>query len=253
MRLPILLCVIALSLGASTGNAASTRELRVGIGLTKPPYIMASGKTGLEYEIIEKALSAAGYKMVAQPYPPARSLALLRAGLLDAMITVNEGIGDAGHFSDDYIVYRNVAITLAERNIALHSAQDLANYSIAAFQNARLILSPEYAAAVEGHPDYKEYPQQITQNKLLYSGRVDVVISDRLIFRYLSREINSGAHADLDPHQEVTIHTLFPATPHKAVFRDAAARDAFNNGLRTIRQNGTYGAILKKYSTYLVP
>lgn len=225
------------------------RELRIGIGLTKPPYILDGGLRGLEVEIVEQALAAGGYKMVPESYPPARALALMRAGKLDGMITVTEAIGPPGHFSDDYIAYQNVAITLKQRDIRLSSVHDLAGYSVAAFQNARYILTPEYALVTSMHPDYKEYPQQITQNHLLYAGRVDVVIGDRLVFRSLTRSVTAG----LDTRQPVTVHQLFPPTPRRAVFREAAMRDAFNSGLRTIRQNGTYTAIQHKYRDYLAP
>jgi polar amino acid transport system substrate-binding protein len=232
------------------GNlATAATEVRIGIGLSKPPYIMATGQSGLEYDIVDKALEAGGYTMVAQAFPPARALALLRAGHLDGMVTVTEGVGGPGYFSDNYIAYQNVAITLTKRAIELGQVQDLARYSVAAFQNASMILNPEFAAVVAAHPDYKEYPQQVTQNKLLYSGRVDVVIGDRLIFRHLTRDVAEG----IDAGQAITIHPLFPPTPRKAVFRDAAVRDAFNAGLRTIHKNGTYAAILDKYRAYLAP
>lgn len=223
--------------------AAAPPEIQVGIGLTKPPYIMGPGSTGIEYEIAEKALEAAGYRMVAQHLPPARALALLRVGRLDGMLTVDEGIGGNDFFSDTYMYYQNVATTLSSRNIRLRSIDDLDAFSIAAFQNARLILGPAFKALAERHHDYKEHPQQITQNRLLYTGRVDVVIGDRRIFRYLNRLVEPS----IDTTQPLVHHRIFPPSARKAVFRDAALRDAFNSGLRTIRRNGTYAAIYKKF------
>ena len=246
LRLPVF---AALALSAWAAPALAMQEIRIGIGLTKPPYILADGKSGLEVEIVSKALAAGGYKMIAESYPPARALALMRVGRLDGMVTVTEGIDASGHFSDDYIAYRNAAITLKRRNIRLDEVEDLAQYSVAAFQNARFILTAEYAALVAAHSDYREYAQQVTQNRLLYSGRVDVVIGDRLIFRALTSQVPEG----IDTSQPLTIHELFPPTPRKAVFRDPAVRDAFNAGLATIRANGSYGAIEAKYRAYLKP
>ena len=229
--------------------AASMPEVQIGVGLVKPPYIIGPGQGGIEYEIAEKALDAGGYRMVAQHLPPARALALLRAGLLDGMLTVDEGIGGTNHFSDTYMHQQNVATTLAGRGIRLRGIGDLEPYSIAAFQNASLILGPEFKALAERHRDYKEHPQQITQNRLLYTGRVDVVVGDRLIFRYLNRQVE----ASIDTNQPLVHHMIFKPSPRKAVFRDPALRDAFNAGLRKIRKNGTYAAIYRKYNEPLEP
>lgn len=246
MRLTPIFTTIALALSAWSGQVTAAPELRIGIGLTKPPYIMEGGETGLEYDIVDEALQAGGYKMVAISLPPARALALMQVGQLEGMTTITEGIGGKGYFSNDYIAYQNVAITLKQRNIKLSRIADLSRYSIAAFQNATLILSPEYAAAVAGHTDYREYPQQLTQNKLLYAGRVDIVIGDRLVFHHLTQHISRG----VDTSQPITIHPLFPPTPRKAVFRDEKVRNAFNAGLKKIHQNGTYSSILAKYRPY---
>lgn len=229
--------------------AQATPEVRIGVGLTKPPYIMKNGDGGIEYEIAEKALDASGYRMVAQHLPPARALALLRAGLLDGMLAVDEGIGGNGFFSDTYMHYQNVATTLASRSIRVRGIGDLVQYSVAAFQNANLILGPEFKAMVEHHRDYKEHPQQIAQNRLLYTGRVDVVVGDRLIFRYLNRQVE----ASINTSQPLVHHMIFRPSARKAVFRDAELREAFNAGLKKIRKNGTYAAIYKKYNEVAEP
>lgn len=228
---------------------AALTEAQIGIGLTKPPYILGPGMTGIEYDIASRALEASGVRMLAQHLPPARALALLRAGRLDGMLTVDEGIGSLGFFSDTYMHYQNVATTLARRQIRLSSIDDLEHYSVAAFQNASLILGPEFKALAARHRDYKEHPQQITQNRLLYTGRVDVAVGDKLIFRYLNRQVD----ASIDTSQPLVHHPLFTPSARKAVFRDAMLRDAFNAGLKTIRQNGTYAAIVKKYQEYMTP
>jgi polar amino acid transport system substrate-binding protein len=243
LTLPGLLAAV-LALLAAPLAAAPMPEVQIGIGLTKPPYILGPGSTGIEYEIAEKALEASGYRMAAQHLPPARALAMLRAGRLDGMLTVDEGIGGTGFFSDTYMYYQNVATTLSSRNIRLRGIDDLEGYSIAAFQNASLILGPEFKALAERHHDYKEHAQQITQNRLLYTKRVDVVVGDRLIFRYLNRQVEPA----IDTTQSIVHHQIFAPSARKAVFRDAALRDAFNSGLKTIRKNGAYAAIYRKFN-----
>ena len=237
------LCLFCTLMQAGAQTRAALTEVRLGMGLSKPPYIMESGDGGLEYEIAEKALAAAGCKMIALHFPPARALAMVRAGQLDGMLTVDEGIGGNGYFSDAYIVYNNVATTLASRNIELKRIEDLLGYSVAAFQNANVILGPRFKEVAAKHPNYKEYPQQILQDKMLFTGRVDVAVGDQLIFRYFSSRLEPA----IDGTQPIVFHHIFPPSPRKAVFRDAALRDRFNEGLRTIRRNGVYDAIARKY------
>lgn len=229
--------------GAARADQGAAQVVHVGMGLPKPPYIMESGSAGLDYDIAKQALAAAGYKLVVQSLPQARALVMLRAGQLDGMLSITEGIGGQDYFTDPYIVYQNVAITLSSRNLELRQIEDLAQYSVAAFQNAGMVLGERYGKVAASHPRYKEFPTQITQDKLLYMGRVDVVVGDHLIFRhYISK---------LEPHidvtQAVTYHRIFPESPRQAVFRDARVRDGFNAGLKMIRANGTYDAIAKQY------
>lgn len=235
-------CVGALS-GAALAHGAGLQEVHVGMGLAKPPYIMESGEAGLDYDIAKQALAAGGYKLVGQLLPQTRALLMLRAGQLDGMLSTNEGIGGQDYFTDTYIAYQNVATTLSSRHLDIRRVEDLANYSVAAFQNASMLLGERFRLVASKHQGYKEYASQITQDKLLFMGRVDVVVGDHLIFRYFSGKLD----AQIDGTQAVTQHWIFPESPRKAVFREARVRDGFNAGLKIIRANGTYDAIVKHY------
>lgn len=240
--MPAIACAGALS-GVARAQELTMQEVHVGMGLPKPPYIMESGTAGLDYDIAKQALAAGGYKLVGHMLPQARALVILRAGQLDGMLSTTEGIGGQDYFTDTYIVYQNVAITLTSRNLKLRQIEDLSNHSVVAFQNASMLLGERFSMVVSGHPDYREVPSQITQNKLLFTGRVDVVVGDRLIFRYFSDKLEP----QIDATQAVTYHRIFPESPRKAVFRDARVRDAFNAGLKLIRANSSYDAIVKQY------
>lgn len=218
-------------------------EVLVGMGLPKPPYIMESGTAGLDYEIARAALAAGGYKLNALMLPQSRALAMLRTGQVDGLLSITEGIGGQDYFTDNYITYQNVAITLARRNLKLDQIEELSNYSVAAFQNASMVLGDRFGHMVTGHLSYQELHSQIAQNKLLFTARIDVVVGDRFIFRYFNDKLGP----QFDSTQPVTYHRIFPESPRRAVFRDSRVRDAFNNGLKAIRANGTYNALVKQY------
>ena len=245
----LLTALAALAVGLPAGVWAQRTTVRVGMGLPRPPYLLDSGVEGLEYEIAEAALAAGGYNMVALVLPPARGLAMQRAGQLDALLAVDEGIGGNSFFSEPYLSFQNVAITLASRNLPIKRIEDLADYSVAAFQNANATLGERFKAMAERNPNYTEYSRQITQANLLFSGHTDAVVLDRRIFRYFARQIDPKVYAG----QEVTIHPIFPLNPRKAVFKEATVRDGFNAGLKAIQANGVYEAIVKKYANYGAP
>jgi polar amino acid transport system substrate-binding protein len=241
--------ILSVGLGLPTGAWAQSGAVRVGMGLPRPPYLLDSGVEGLEYEIAEAALAAGGYSMVAVIVPPVRGLSMQRAGQVDALLSVDEGIGGTDFFSEPYLTFQNVAITLASRGLQIKSIEDLAKYSVAGFQNANVILGERFKAMTTRNPNYTEYSRQITQPNLLFSSKVDAVVGDQRIFRYFTGQIDPKVYAG----QAVTTHPIFPLNPRKAVFKNAAVRDRFNAGLKVIQTNGVYEAIVKKYANYSAP
>lgn len=226
------------------GTAQAERPvLKVLFGIHKPPYIHEPNRSGLDYDIVNQTVQLMGYQLQADFIPPARGVLLFKSGDTDALATMRESSGLDGAYSDVYISYQNVATVLAKRGIALSNIEDLASYNVVAFQNAKLNLGERYRNAVEKAVSYQEVSPQVIQNKLLYSGRVDVVIADRLIFRYFNQE----AASMVDVKQPIQQFALFPPTEYKVLFRDPVLRDRFNNALRALKARGIYREIEQKY------
>lgn len=224
----------------------SAEPLRMGFGNHKPPYIFENQQRGLEYEIVVAALKSAGFE-VPQPYyaPMARLHLRLKRGELDGIATTQEDGGGA-FYSDVYIEYHNVLVALAKRRLQINSIADLANYSISSFQRSRFFFGPEFQVMAEHNPRYREEPRQINRNRLLYAGRVDLIIADRRIFRYFNAQVSD----QVDVSQAITLYPLFPATRYQLGFRLEAQRDRFNQGLKAIRESGEYQRIEQKYANY---
>lgn len=221
-------------------------ELRFGFGTQKPPYVYEGEERGLELEIITAAAKAAGFTLQYHYLPAERLHLLLGRGELDGIATTSEHSGVPAFYSEPYIQYHNYAIALARNGFRLESIADLGKHSVSAFQRARYLLGDEFQAMVEGNPRYREEAQQITRNRLLYSGRIEVVIGDKRIIDYLNREVVS----QVDISQPIIWYDLFPPTPYKVGFLHANQRDRFNKGLQMIRDSGEYRAIEKKYEHY---
>ena len=52
----------------------------------------------------------------------------------------------------------------------------------------------------------------------------------------------------VDVTQALTYYPLFPSTPYSVGFRQASQRDAFNQGLKALRDSGDYLRIEQRYA-----
>ena len=224
--------------------AAQAREIKIAVGLSLPPYVIQSSNSGIELDIVAQALADSGHTIKPLYFPFARVPVAVQDGEADAAITISESSGIKAAYSDSHISYQNFAISLARNKFKIASIDDLARHSVAAFQNAKLYLGDRFAAMASANKGYGEYAQQVKQNMLLYTGRVDVIVGDRNIFKYFNDE---AKQAGIDTSQPVAYHEIFPPTPYRVAFRDAALRDAFNAALKKMRSDGRYDAIMKKY------
>ena len=223
---------------------AAAKEVTVAVGLSLPPYVIQESNAGMELDVVSQALADAGHTIKPLYLPFARVPVAMQDGSADAAITVSESSGIKAAFSDSHITYQNFAISLSKNALKIGKIEDLGAYSIAAFQNAKLYLGDKYKAMADANKRHNELSQQVKQNLLLYSGRADVVVGDRNIFKYYNKYAkNEGA----DIAQEVTYHEVFPPTPYKVAFKDQAIRDSFNAALKKMRADGRYDAIMQKY------
>lgn len=226
--------------------AVSAQSLRVGFGTHKPPYIFENEARGLDYDIVMAAAKRGGLEPVAYYAPMERLNRMLSKDQIDVMATTNERSGGAIFYSDAYIRYQNVAVGLRSRNLDIQHTSDLARYSVNAFQRARLLLGNEYQAMTEANPRYREEAFQIARNRMLYSGRVDVVVTDMRILRYFNREV----YTQVDVTQALTLYPIFAATDYKLGCRQQADCVRFNQGLAAIRLSGEYTAIERRYAMH---
>ncbi|WP_269533543.1 ABC transporter substrate-binding protein [Chitinimonas sp. BJYL2] len=224
--------------------AVYAETLTIGFGSHKPPYVFENEARGLEYEIVVTALRQAGYEVKAIYAPMERLHRMLPQGTIDGITTTNPFSGIEAHYSQPYIDYRNEAAALRSRKLNIQRIEDLGRYSVSAFQRARQLLGPEFQAMANANPAYREEAQQIVRNRLLYSGRIDVVVGDRRIIEYF----NGDVAGQVDPNQPLSWFPIFPPTHYSVAFRDAAVRERFDRALDALRKSGAYAAIERRYA-----
>jgi polar amino acid transport system substrate-binding protein len=222
---------------------ASAQVLHVGFGTHKPPYVFEGEPRGLEYELVDGAARNAGFVVTAYYAPMERLHLMLRRGEIDAITTTHERSGVEAFYSDVYIHYHNAAVALARRGYRIERIADLGRHSVSAFQRARVLLGPEFERMAMNNPRYREEALQINRNRLLYSGRIEVVVGDKRIIRYFNREVAD----QVDVNQPLTWFELFPPTPYRVGFRRQEQRQRFDEGLRRLRESGEYQRIEQRY------
>jgi len=220
MRLSLLLiCLLILP------TYAFPASITIGSALNRPPYIIEDAESGLEIDIVNAAFKEMGQSVNFKFYSRKRQVLYFNKDRLDAVMTMNPANGVDGYWSNDYVDYTNVAISLAAQHLEIKSIADLKNYSIAAFENARLLLGAEFNAVAQ-QTIYREVDTQLSQNRMLYLGRINT---------------------NIDTQQALSYHFIFPPTSYRMVFHNSVARDTFNQGLAKIKANGIYQTLVVKY------
>lgn len=217
-----------------------TSPIKLGIGWTRPPYVFQDSNTGMELDIVRHIFQSQGYAIEPHYMPLVRVPRNLQKQEIDVALTASEALSlKHMYFSDTYITYQNVAVSLQSKKLSIKSTQDLAQYTVVAFQNATQYLGESYHHAVARNPTYSENPDQEQQVRMLFAQRCDVAIMDINIFLHYQQQLGAT--------QAVDIHPLFPPNHYKAAFISQSLRDTFNQGLAKLRDSGTYAQIQQQY------
>ncbi|MGI2133202.1 substrate-binding periplasmic protein [Shewanella baltica] len=231
--------------GAQLGQAA---EIKIGVSLSIPPYVIQETNSGLELELLNQALAVKGHTASIQYLPLARTFHELREGKLDGIINIKDGMLDNVFYSNVAITYQNCAISLEANHFIINNIDDLNNKQVVSFQRASSLLGEEFAKMVKANSGYQEQARQVQQVYMLMKHRADVVVMDKNIFKYyLKQAYLEGKLTEKDLKQQAICHQIFPPTEYKFAFLSEQIRDDFNAGLKQITQDGSLVALQEKY------
>jgi polar amino acid transport system substrate-binding protein len=219
------------------------KELKIAFGLLMPPYVISQDNKGIEIEIVKKVFSLNTINITPVYVPLARLPKEFKLNTIDGTLPVLESLGlkDA-YYSNAYISYQNIAISLQKNNIQINSIKDLKNKDIVSFQNSKKYLGKVFLEAVKNNKNFYELYDQEKQVKMLFRNRTKVIVIDKNIFNYYKKQL-TNTNTDVG----ITIHDIFPKTPYKIAFRNEQIRDDFNKGLELLKKQGLYDKIIKKY------
>ena len=201
-------------------------ELSIAVGCAEPPYYGFDGFQGKEWDSVSKALSHAGHKGRLYFIGLQEGLFALEKGLIDGVwICDRKNAPSNGFYISEPLLPRTIsAITLSDSNLQINSLKDLANKRVAYHPSLSSPLGAELQEIISINP----LVQSISNHELLaiylFSGRIDVLISERNVFEYHKQRISSR----IDTKQPVIFHNIFPTYYPRIVFRDEVLRDEFN-------------------------
>lgn len=234
-------------------SGAEARSVRVGIGFAIPPYVIREKDAGLEVDIIRESFRAMEIEPVFVYLPNLRLPIAFASGEVDC-VAVNAAYDlardaeRAVYDSVETVVFQNFAVSLDGFGLAVDSIEDLADKKVLAFANAGKYLGPEFKAMIRANPRYSELADQALQVRMLYSRRVDVVITDRRIFHYWRKQlVKSPVAQSVNLNQRVVFSAIFPPAPRHVAFREQGLRDLFDRGLSAIRESGLFDELVDRY------
>jgi len=221
---------------------AADRSLTVAVSLDIPPYVMATATRGAEVDLMRRALPDYTLHWLQMDYDGLETA--VSGKKADVAMSVQEHRKGV-YYSVDYIGFANFAISRKSDQLKLKSVADLRGNPVLAWPGAWAELGDafkaQYAPGSIQRPNYVEVADQAEQVRRFWQGLGKVIVIDRSIFDYFSRQMG---------HQsgEVEYHALFPKeTRFKVGFADAAVRDNFNARLKELCRSGEYRELLHRY------
>ncbi|MDC7708378.1 substrate-binding periplasmic protein [Vogesella indigofera] len=237
------------------GSASAARAVYVGFPESIPPWVQAGGRTGIAIELLRSALQAEGLHLHSVQQPYARRLQAYRRGQLDALYDISpqqqqyEQLN--GSISQPLHSFDNVAVALGRRQLEIEQLGDLARWRVMAWDGAGNSLPAGYdrlLALADGN--YLEAGNQGHQLLNLLAGRVDVILSDRLIFEWQRRQLYPAAQDHTPP---LRIYPLLPPKEAGILFRDSGLRARVDARIRALKACPQYQAIFARYGSEAQP
>lgn len=247
-RITTLTAGLLATLLAMSASPSYAKDVSMAFGEKIPPYCLPETNSGIELDIIREALAFRGHVLKPKYLPFARIPFEFEMGRVDAAMTdTGKDLSTkGGNYADPAVIYDNVFISLKQRNLHIKHPSDLSGLSVLSFVGAANRY-PDWLAQVKKDGHYFELNDQSRQVLMLNRGRADLVLSDRYIFRYFSRQLQQTEDfvpAAIEEHQFVKLNPM----NYRPIFRDKAVRDDFNAGLQQLKKNGRYNEIYRKYN-----
>ncbi len=231
--------------GSSTSDNGDT-VYKIGCDAKYAPFSMeVDGEyVGIDVEILDAVAEAEGFEYTLTPMDFSGIIPGLSTGQLDgaiAGISVTEERKETVDFSDGYYDSA-LALVVKNDNSAIMSLEDLEGTSAAVKKGTRGATFAEEFGETYGF-SITYYDDSPSMFLAVQNGNNDFLLEDYPVISY---QINEGIQTGL----KVAVETVGDGVPYAFAVKKGENQDLlnmFNDGLATIKENGTYDEILAKY------
>lgn len=237
---------MAVGLAACSSSSDSSDAYKIGCDAKYAPFSMEIDGTyvGIDVEILDAVAQAAGFEYELTPMDFSGIIPGLSSGQLDgaiAGISITEERKETVDFSDGYYDSA-LALVVKNDNSEIDSLDDLEGTSAAVKKGTRGATFAEEFGDTYGF-SVTYYDDSPSMFLAVQNGNNDFLLEDYPVISY---QINEGIQTGL----KVAVDTVGEGVPYAFAVKKDANQDLlnmFNDGLATIKENGTYDEILDKY------
>ena len=225
----------------SNANSSELKEIKVGVGFLRPEGKELGPLKHFELEITKVIFKKMGLRPQFVYCELVEIPKKIISGEVEAALTLKTGLAGGIYYSDDYIVYQNVALALKESKIKIEGIKDLGKYSVTAFQNANRYLGSQYREVVRKHQNYIEYLEQKVQVDKFVNKQFNVFVGDYEIFKFHLKELGNSID-----EKNIEVFRIFSPSNYKMGFLNKELRDNYNIQLEKVKESGDYLRIQQK-------
>jgi len=234
---------IIMLIGNKTFAETNKQSIELITGLDKAPFIFNDATKGVQIELIRQAFAINDVDVKFTPLPLGRNITGYQRWNVQGIITLPSDYSYPGmSVSKPYIIYQNVAVSLARNNFAIKDVADLSGKSVASFQKAKKFLGSKFKEVVNYSLDYREVADQRKQLEMLFAGQTEVIVLDINIFKYFMRNQAQALY-----RKPYTLHYIFKERAYSAGFKSEQYRDMFDLAILDLKQSGDYNRLFEKY------
>jgi len=235
----------ALLTGCAAGAGGNKNVYRAGTDAQFPPFEKLEGSgeiTGFDAEIIQAVAKAAGIQVNLQHVGWDPMFEGIDRGKLDlaiAAITITDDRKKKYDFTDPYFEAKQMI--LVPKNVSIQALKDLNGKKIGvqSATTGELVVQDTFGKTYEGIKGYDDIASAINDLKL---GRLDAVVGDEAVIIEFSKK--------LDTSQFQMVNDKSLTTEHYGILVKKGNKqllDKLNQGLKKIKEDGTYDRIYAKY------
>ncbi|WP_137819349.1 ABC transporter substrate-binding protein [Pseudomonas sp. 2FG] len=226
-------------------SGASAQTLRLVADVWPPFTDQSLPNGGLASDLVNTALTRAGYATEQVQVPWARALRGIEVGSYDVLVNAwfTEERTQLGQFSSPYLLNRVRLLKRKDSPIDFASLADLQPFNIA------VVRGYGYGAEFDSASSLQKVPVLgfASAARMLHAGRVNLTLEDEFVARYYLDREPSSVRDDLEflpkPLSENNLHILVSLQNPQ----HAQIVTAFNRALKAMKADGSYAALFKRH------